>query len=41
MTLQLSSLTLKVDDPVLKGTRCLETVHPMVHLLETFRQPGV
>ncbi|KAG3112093.1 hypothetical protein PI125_g8559 [Phytophthora idaei] len=41
LTLQLSNLTLKVDDPVLKGTRCLEPVHPKVHLFEIFRQAGV
>ncbi|KAG2824070.1 hypothetical protein PC113_g22087 [Phytophthora cactorum] len=41
LTLQLSNLTLKVDDPVLKGTRCLEPVHPTVHLFEIFCQAGV
>ncbi|KAG3071853.1 hypothetical protein PI125_g22643 [Phytophthora idaei] len=41
LTLQLSNLTLKVGDPVLKGTRCLEPVHPTVHLFEIFRQAGV
>ncbi|KAG2995773.1 hypothetical protein PC121_g20465 [Phytophthora cactorum] len=39
--LQLSNLTLEVNDPVLKSTRCLEPVHPTVHLLEIFRQAGV
>ncbi|KAG3196611.1 hypothetical protein PC128_g7494 [Phytophthora cactorum] len=37
----LSNLTLKVDDPVLKGTRCLEPVHPTVHLFRIFCQAGV
>ncbi|KAG2828411.1 hypothetical protein PC129_g12943 [Phytophthora cactorum] len=41
LTLQLSNLTLKVDDPVLKGTRCLIPVHPTVHLFEIFCQAGV
>ncbi|KAG3188915.1 hypothetical protein PC129_g25176 [Phytophthora cactorum] len=41
LTLQLSNLTIKVDDPVLKGTRCLEPVHPTVHLFEISRQAGV
>ncbi|KAG2944785.1 hypothetical protein PC117_g8875 [Phytophthora cactorum] len=38
---RLSNLTLKVDDPVLKGTRCLEPVHPTVHIFEISRQAGV
>ncbi|KAG3064910.1 hypothetical protein PI125_g24095 [Phytophthora idaei] len=38
LSLQLSNLTLKVDDPVLKGTRCLEPVHPTVHLFAIFCQ---
>ncbi|KAG2871126.1 hypothetical protein PC114_g27073 [Phytophthora cactorum] len=35
------NLTLKVDDPVLKGTQCLEPVHSTVHLFEIFCQAGV
>ncbi|KAG3236190.1 hypothetical protein PI124_g18801 [Phytophthora idaei] len=41
LTLQLSNLTLEVDDPVLKGTQCLEPAHPTVHLFEIFCQAGV
>ncbi|KAG3254637.1 hypothetical protein PI124_g811 [Phytophthora idaei] len=41
LTQQLSNLALKVDDPVLKGTRCLKPVHPTVHLFEIFCQAGV
>ncbi|KAG3154624.1 hypothetical protein C6341_g15637 [Phytophthora cactorum] len=41
LTLQPSNLTLEVNDPVLKGTRCLEPVHPTVHHLEIFRQADV
>ncbi|KAG3230320.1 hypothetical protein PI124_g24581 [Phytophthora idaei] len=41
LTLQLSNLTLEVDDPVLKSTRCLEPAHLTVHLLEIVRQAGV
>ncbi|KAG3000971.1 hypothetical protein PC128_g7362 [Phytophthora cactorum] len=41
LTLQLSNLTLEVDDPVLKSTRCLEPVHSTVHLFEIFCQAGV
>ncbi|KAG3180339.1 hypothetical protein C6341_g6970 [Phytophthora cactorum] len=39
--LQLINLTLEVDAPVLKGIRCLEQVHPTVHLFEIFCQAGV